>query len=516
MGGMRGAVPVLLLCLLMISSVSAAASDTGASHSQQVGAFVIRENAESLASKLEGEGKTTVVQESKTRDGKTMYRVFAAEGRTWGQQPLPAAASVTPEVPSAVTPAVAANDIYGTKGGYLHPFLSLGGFYTDNVYNTEDDRKSDYVTTIRPGIFLTLPGNREKVLSINSSNIAPGGVYFSRRDPRSFRPYQFHLFYGADIESYASETSFNNVSHTAEGVLQYNLRSGMTLEVGDRFRDSRDDPGISYAEVIDELDEYTSNLASVILLYDTRSKISFRADYRNFLVDYDATRNDFRNRSDNAIAGYVYYKIMPKTDMFVQYEFVDVDYRENVVSDSQEHNVYGGVRWKLTNKSVGQIKAGYGKKAFDWASVGDSNNFIYEAQIDHHFTPKTSAFLRFLRKTSETNVASTDYMISNGIQVGYLQRMTAKLKASMTFGYWNDDYRGEFTYEGVTDRRDDKIFIADIGLRYQFREELGLDLGYSYANRDSNFSDFSYSTNMFFFRLNGALGFDLPYQRGFY
>jgi len=418
----------------------------------------------------------------------------------------PTAPKLSVENRPAGTASITSQDVYGTKGGYVHPFISVGGYFTTNASNTPKDRSADFVTIISPGIFLTVPGNREQVVSINSSNIAPGGFSFSRYDPEAFRRYQFHLFYGANIELYSKNSSNNTVSQSAEGLFQYNLKGGLTLELGDRFDFSHDTLGTG---LTNEIDKYKTNLASIIATYDTRSKFSFRGDYRNFLVDYDATRNDFRNRDDNALAGYVFYKIKPKTDVFVSYEFVDINYRENIESDSQEHHVWAGLQWNITAKSMGRIQAGYGRKVFSRSSIGDSNDFIYEAQIDHHFTPKTSAFVRIMRKTSETNVATTDYILSNGIESGYVQRLTAKLTGSLKLGYWNQNYRGNFTYNGVTDQRRDNIFTGDIGLRYQFKEGLSLDTGYSYADRHSNFSDFSYASSSVFFRLNGAFGFTL-------
>jgi len=48
-------------------------------------------------------------------------------------------------------------DVFGRKGGYLHPFLSIIEYYTDNVFNTNGRKESDFVTSLSPGIWLAVP-----------------------------------------------------------------------------------------------------------------------------------------------------------------------------------------------------------------------------------------------------------------------------------------------------------------------------------------------------------------------
>jgi hypothetical protein len=285
-----------------------------------------------------------------------------------------------------------------------------------------------------------------------------------------------------------------------EGLLQYNLKGGVTLEVMDKFMISHDARGTGTST---NLDKFTTNLGGLILYYDTRSKINFRADYTNFNVNYDAARNKFRDRHDNAFSGYSFYKISPKTDLFVQYEFIDIGYESDSLSNSREHHFWGGIDWTITAKSTGRIKAGYGIKDFSRSTVDDARDFIFEAQIDHKFTPKTSIVLKAFRKTNETNITTTDYMITTGGGVDYLQRITGKLFLSARLAYWNELYKQDLTYLGETKEREDDIWEGGIALRYDIKEWLKFDLGYLYTNRDSNFSEFDFVTNSVFFGLRG-------------
>lgn len=42
------------------------------------------------------------------------------------------------------------SEIFGTKGGYIHPFLIVEERYTDNLYYTKSDKEDDWITTISP------------------------------------------------------------------------------------------------------------------------------------------------------------------------------------------------------------------------------------------------------------------------------------------------------------------------------------------------------------------------------
>ena len=395
---------------------------------------------------------------------------------------------------------ITASKAFGGEGGYIHPYVGFQNFYTDNIYNSQDDKERDFMLLVTPGVWLTVPRINQKLLKIDSANIAPGGFLFSRGNPSLFKRYQTYLHYGADIELFANNSSENTVSHRVEGLLQYNLRGGLTLEVMDKFVFSHDVRGTG---VSDSLDKFATNLGGLVLYYDTRSKMKFRFDYTNFLVNYDASRNKFRDRQDNALSGYSFYKVSPKTDLFVQYEFIDINYEDDFLSNSKEHHFWGGIGWDITAKSSGRIKAGYGIKDFSRSTTDDARDFIFEVQIDHKFTPKTSIVLKAFRKTQETNIDTIDYMIATGAGCDYLQRITGKLFLSARLAYWNELYQEDLTYQGDTKEREDDIWEGGIALRYDIKEWLKFDIGYLYTSRDSNFSEFDYVTNSVFFGLKG-------------
>jgi hypothetical protein len=522
--------------------------------------FKIKEKAEKFAKELRDEGFEVVIHKDITKDEKTIYTVFAEKTREPSGVAL-SSSEVRQETPLAPPseedkpvirerlstelkePSKASvssgeieqknnlgktsvedksidkekpllkegepigrgrvtADIFGKRGGYLHPFLSVIEYYSDNVFNSNDAKKSDFVTVISPGIWMTFPHVYEKLLSIDTSTLAPGGISLSRPNPEYFRRYQTYLFYNADIERFSKYTSGNTIDHKLEGLFQYNLRGGLSMELVDQFLASHDIWGTGTST---ELDKFKSNLSNVILTYPVSEKFKFRFDYSNFFVHYDASRNNFRDRDDNAISGYIFYKFKPKTSVFVEYQFIDIKYNEGILSDSQEHHYFGGLQWDITAKSKGSIKTGYGLKDFSMSALQSSKDFILEAQIDHKFTPKTSLMLKASRKTNETNISTTDFILTNSVEAKYVQKLTGKITGELDFSYTNDTYKGALTFGGETKGIKDNYFTGAFALQYKFKEWLEMNMGYIHNMRDSNFSEFGYSSNIVFIRLTGSL-----------
>lgn len=386
-----------------------------------------------------------------------------------------------------------AQQVFGRRAGYIHPFISVSESYTDNLYNTHDDEETDYITTISPGLWLALPGARQPLLQLATSSNAPGGLDLSRFETETERQFQAYGLYRAGIKELKNNPDDNMVTHRGEGMLQYNFRGGLSLEVLDVYESDHDayDTGLERTQI----DKFRSNLVNALLTYQISPKFKLRGDYSNFNLKYEADRNAFRERSDNAFALYAFYKILPKTSVFIQYEFVDINYDQDSLSDSKEHHYFTGLDWNVTAKSRGRVKVGYGVKDFARSGADNRNDLILEAQLDHRFTRKTSMYIKAARKTEETDLVDTQGVLSDNFQVGYTQNLSAKLAASIKATYIHDSYDEDLTIGAQTEKRSDDYYSGDLALGYSPKEWLNLGIGYVYADRDSNFTTFDYESH---------------------
>lgn len=394
------------------------------------------------------------------------------------------------------------DDIFERKKRRIHPFVSVTAFYTDNIYNSNRMKKSDFLTVLSPGVWLSVPTAQRQPSFINSSVRSPGGFIVEQLRYEFFRRFMAYLFYQADIELYSRNASENTVRHRIQGRIEYMFRGGLSLGITDEYLISHDDRGKGVPD--NTLQKYRSNLFNASVKYDTGRKLMVKASYSNLMVSYDATRNRFMKRTDNAFSGYLFYKFRPKTALFVQYEFIDIDYAEKQLSDSTEHNLWAGIEWDATAKTRGVLKAGYGFKSFD-SRVSELRSFILESRLEYRLTSKTSFSLMAWRKTNETDIEGTDYIVSTGVRLGYQHKLTSKLTDFVHVSYIYDHYYGDFTFGGRTGERRDSYTSATIGLRYEFRAWLNSEAGYIFSRRDSNFSDFDYTNNTFYFRINSSL-----------
>ena len=453
-------------------------------------------NRESPVEKRPSEAEKAIAQLAASKEAK--------ESLSAGESKQPA--DIKPaaeEVPTGSSKERVSSEVFGQKSGFVHPFAGVTGYYTDNVFNTRNGKVSDFITIFSPGIWLTVPHVKEKLLNVDTSNVSPGGYSLSRYNPETFTRYQTYLYYNADIEQHTRESAGNAINHKAEGLFQYNLRGGLTFELMDQFIASHDMWGTGLSQK--KLDRFRTNLADVMAVYDTENRLKFRLDYSYNLVDYLAARNSFRDRSDNSVAAYVFYKLKPKTALFYEYEFVGIDYRDNILSNSDEHHNFIGVQWDVTAKSKGSVKAGYGLKYFSDPAIKDAKNFIFEAQIDHKLTAKTSVIIKAARKTEETNISSTGYEVADSISGEYLHRLTGKITLDAMLSYTRDKYSEDLTLGGITKRLADHYYVGMLALQYKFKEWLELDSGYMINIRDSSFPDLDYKSNIVFLRITGSM-----------
>ncbi|HTZ18422.1 MAG TPA: outer membrane beta-barrel protein [Dissulfurispiraceae bacterium] len=391
------------------------------------------------------------------------------------------------------------NDIFEKKGGNIHPFLAITEYWTDNAFDTHSNQKSDFTTVISPGIYLALPGMKERIRPIETLNITPGGSTLTRFGVQYPRVFQTYLYYRADIEHYLDSHELNYTSHTVEGVAQYNMRGGLSFEVDDQFVKSRTQRGTGFSF---ELDKFYGNLFSATAKYEIGDKTLVRVDYSNYYLHFIAPENRFRDRDDNTVSAYLFYKLWPKTALFVEYDYVDITYNQDVVSGSSEQHFFAGLKWDITDKTKGSIKAGYGIKDFNNSTVGShSHNDLYvEIQLDHKFSPKTTLLVRGSRKTEETDVAQGNFIVADTIGTTLLHRFTTKVTGSLDLSYTNEKYNGVVTFGDETKALNDQYLRAGIAAQYEFKDWLKFDLGYVFSDRISNISALSYINNTIYLR----------------
>ena len=491
-------------------------SDHAVSRSEvEISVFATKGEAEKLAEKVKTSGFETTVREYTAKRGRTVYGVFVVvhEAPPGGRATVPLKESGEGTVPGSsslgerpIGTSGVPKDIFARRASYYHAALTVQGIYTDNAFNSNTFKKSDFSTIYSPEFWVSMPRLNQRPEGLGSiSPQSPGGLLIGRGRGETVRRYQAFLHYQADIPQHSKNSpSGNTTVHTAEGGFTYNLASGISLDLRDTFMRSYETVDTAALTGAGEVDRYKGNLFYLLTSYDTGNRFRVRFDYSNFLLRYDAERNFPRDRTDNLFSGYLYYKLKAKTSLFVQYSFADIGYEEGTSLNSTEHNVYGGIEWDVTAKSKGSVKAGYGTK--DFSNSGTKNDsLIFEAKVDHRFTPKTSLGLTAFRKIDETNIPSTFFVLAQGVNADYQQLLTSRITGSLMLSYTNEKYGADLTIGENTAERRDNIYQASLGFQYEFRKWLKAGIVYVFTKDDSTFPEFDYSSNTWFFRITGSL-----------
>ncbi len=386
------------------------------------------------------------------------------------------------------------SDIFGQEGGIIHPYIIIEEKWTDNLFTTQSDEKSDFVTTIAPGIWLAYPANREKLLALDTTTTASGGMKLSRIKPEALRRFQTYFLYSPEAELYADHSDHNHFNHNAQALFQYNLNNGLSFDIIDIFKDRED---ISDDGTTDTLYRYRSNLVDVITTYDPSDKLTLRFDYSNYYLDYDEDVNDYRNRMDNKFDFYLFYKFTPKTSVFTQYAHTIIDYDDNDDYDNNENKYFAGINWDMTTKSRGRFKVGYMEKDFDGSDVDSEDGFSFELQAQHNFSAKRAIQANAYRMFNESDTASASSYYNTGIDVGLMQKFTEKISGTLNIIYEQREYN-------ESDREDDYFRIGP-AMRWTPREWIFFDLAYYWTDKDSNDDFYDYTSNTVILRLTMTL-----------
>jgi hypothetical protein len=399
--------------------------------------------------------------------------------------------------------ATISGDIFGKKARWYHGYLSLYGAYDDNIFNTENETESDFITVISPGIQLTVPGTDQPAEAIVTDTTTPGGLTFGRFTDRSYRRFRAYAGYAPWFQFYANNSDENVVNHYAQAGLQYNLRSGLSFDLVNRFVKDYDR---IYANRSTQIDQYISNLFNLIATYPVSPKFSLRADYTNNFIDYlDDEINGFRNRTDNSGAAYVFYQFKPKTSAFVELRYTDIDYDIDNDRDGDLQNAFGGLSWDITAKSRGRFRAGYGLRRYDEPVFEDSDRFVFDGSMDYRFSPKTRLDLGLYHRIEESTETLYEDLLTTGAALTYPQALRHNLDFEFELSYRLENYRGGDPDLIDLPDRDDNVWFVSPSLTYTFSRWLSGSVAYLYRARNSDVPLNSFGANVFVLKLTGSI-----------
>jgi Putative beta-barrel porin 2 len=360
----------------------------------------------------------------------------------------------------AWSPAIAFDLGQWVPGLKLSPFLSERVEYESNVFQVPSHSKDDI-------IFKTIPGFLADY-TFGSHSLSAG--------------------YRAEILRYLDLTNQDTVHHIAVGQLRLDFPRTL-LNLKDDFTRTSDPPGTELTGRILS----TTNVLKPEGEYRLTPSFSTGLNYAWTRVRFDdraiATLID---RDEHLIGASVFWKVVPKGDLFLNYSYGWSSFTESSDRDFTSHSVTVGLRGDITSKLSSGFRVGY-----TWEEATRSNQESFSGLTlggDWTYKPteRTTITLSTLRARQESTFGTTVFYVTNSGTLAVSHQLLPKLSVSARIGGGLNDYSRKETADGKTDFRHDSFIVAGAQVEYDIQPWLRLGLEYLRTSRDSNFPSFRF------------------------
>lgn len=353
----------------------------------------------------------------------------------------------------------------------VHPYLVMKERYTDNVYATSALQRQDTVTTTIPGLKFQWP----------------------------VRVHYLEAEYSTVLERYDTYAEDNTQDQTLRGLARFNILSDFTVQAKDDYLRGHEPRGSSSTGFIEK---FNRNAAGGSIEYKLADISKMEAVYT--VTKQEFLSSKFRNRNERLIEAYAYFRFLPKTSGFVEYEKNNFNFDDDAPNlDNTAESWLGGVKWEVSEQLKGTVKGGYHWKRFNDATITTYDTWVASLDINHAFSDYTSLKLLGERKVNETNLLTANFFQTTGGLAELTHFFTRTLGATLLGSYGRDKY----TYQSAPRElaREDVAVSGGIGFKYMPSDMIEAALNYGHRTRNSTQNAFDYDENSYFVTLNVGL-----------
>ena len=392
-----------------------------------------------------------------------------------------------PVFPASLTRAFPGN---GVLVGPLrvHPHMGVAQMYTDNVFRTNSNKTSDFVTNLAPGIQAQLPF---------------AGFH------------SFLIDYRTNLQYYSKTSSSNNVQdQTALGAFRFNFPGGLNIDLQGEYKLGHDPRGSALDNVITqglEVNKWTTNGFTGQAEYlGARSSVTLymqtlRWDYLN--NNLGPSRDRRTNRADLSFSR----DVTSKTSILASVSAFQSIYDQNKNMDNVMYTFSGGGRWNLSDVTYAEILGGYQYVRYTHAQVDQPpplsqfvrdkdtySNFYFMGKLNWQATPLLGITLQAYRAIQQTVVSGSLFYTATGVNLTARHALTDSTTFNINFGYEHDNFQSSSSLgtSSGSDRIDQLKNVA-VGVEYRAVEWVGLGAQYIFEDRHSTQTPFTYQANTF-------------------
>ncbi len=354
----------------------------------------------------------------------------------------------------------------------VHPFLTVSETFSDNIYFTSMQQVRDSFMTYMPGVKLQYP----------------------------FGQHYAEAQYFAVAQRYRDNPGEDTTNHNANALVNFKFGHLFEAKLTDSFVKGHEGRAESATGFIQT---YRTNSAAAAVTYHlaNRSKVEF--DFGKTTWDYIQRESQFRNRDENLVTSYIYYRFLPKTSAFIELDRKKAEFEFASTLNNETTALQTGLVWEISENSQGMIKGGFLHKDFVSPTLNDYRGSTATVDVKHGFSKYANLVITGKRAVNEASVAGTRYFITTGGYGEFTFMIVSKLKGIGRASYARDEYSD--IIPGDTVIREDRTEMVGAGLRYSVRDSIYLEGAYRHLKRSSNIPINDYDEHAFTMLINASL-----------
>lgn len=383
--------------------------------------------------------------------------------------------------------------------GVIYPIAQLSLGYRGDVFETNEDGIAEEkgAATLGWKIGGGYQGSYREHLN-GIEYVLEGNEFLSGDNDEDEISHRLNAYWGTAF------TPRNHLDLGIEYVDDYDPRSRGDSRRNARFNTSSDDP--------DRWNELTGGGIYSFGGDTARGRL----ELSTYLTsrEYDNNGQQYRDRDELDLGAAAYFKVLPKTEVYVQVVYTDFDYVDQALTDptngqdldNEETRHLLGLKWYPNQKISGSFRVGSAEKTFqpdsqrqDYDELTWDSNLLWSPNRNNDFG------ISYYRAPRESFVYTADQLIDDLIEVENLQLSWAHVwsqRLSTTIGYTigKDNYL-------PSGRKDDRDEFT-IGFSYALPRLGSVGLNYFSRKLESNVAGQDYDDDgiTVYFNIGAALG----------
>jgi hypothetical protein len=354
-------------------------------------------------------------------------------------------------------------------GVTLTPYFEADGVYRSNIYLTPNNKLSDYIFVLTPGLRADLPLGEKNRLSLGY--LGTGYIYST---------------HGAN----------SHYDQNINSDFEFQLKSGWHLRFGNTLRVAAEERNSEFST----FRRYLRNTPYANASYAFADRWKAEVNYQFDTLDFFKTADKVNNYNAQALGTTLYYRFLPKTSALMQYVFTYREFPNTPFDNTANHSPMVGLTWAPTAKLSGTMKYGYTFDQYQTSVPGRDNTasgFTMSINLLYQYSRATNVTLTAQRAfNQDVDFRNAGYYNTSVFVALNHQWDHFRLASYASFFYINSDYLDPtLDAQGQFLKRLDNTVGCGVGLARPLTRRLRARVDYAYSNRASNFFGYSYNDN---------------------